>query len=58
MMLYVLTLIDETVLYTIDNGGVLILSVAYSFLLFHEKLSKTQFLGIALAAVSIVMLSV
>ncbi|MBR3503172.1 MAG: EamA family transporter [Clostridia bacterium] len=57
MMLYVLTLIDETVLYTIDNGGVLILSVLYSRLLFHEKLSRTQLLGIALAVASIVMLS-
>lgn len=57
MMLYVLTLIDETVLYTIDNGGVLILSVLYSRLLFHEKLSRIQLAGIALAVVSIVMLS-
>ncbi|MBQ8953802.1 MAG: DMT family transporter [Clostridia bacterium] len=58
MMLYVLTLVDETVLYTIDNGGVLILSVLYSFLFFHEKLSRVQLIGIALAAASIVMLSV
>ena len=58
MMLYMLTLVDETVLYTIDNGGVLILSVAYSFFLFHEKLTRTQFLGVALATASIVMLSV
>ena len=58
MMLYVLTLIDETVLYTIDNGGVLILSVLYSFILFREKLTKPQLAGVALAAVSIVMLSV
>ena len=58
MMLYVLTLIDETVLYTIDNGGVLILSVLYSRFLFHEKLDRTQLIGVALAAISIVMLSV
>ena len=57
MMLYVLTLIDETVLYTIENGGVLVLSVIYSRVLFHERLNRTQLAGIALAAISIIMLS-
>ena len=58
MMLYVLTLIDETVLYTIENGGGLILSIVYSRLLFHERLDKVQMAGVALALASIVMLSV
>lgn len=58
LVLYVLTLVDATVLYTIDNGGVLVLSVLYSRILFKEKLSPAQLTGIALAAVSIVMLSV
>lgn len=58
LMLYVLTLMDAAVLYTIDNGGVLILSVLYSFVLFKEKPSRIQALGIAMSAVSIVMLSV
>jgi len=57
LVLYVLTLVDATVLYTIDNGGVLVLSVLYSRILFKEKLSPAQVAGIALAAVSIVMLS-
>ena len=57
LVLYVLTLVDATVLYTIDNGGVLVLSVLYSRILFKEKLSPAQIAGIALAAVSIVMLS-
>lgn len=57
MVLYVLTLVDATVLYTIDNGGVLVLSVLYSRILFKEKLSPAQIAGIALATVSIVMLS-
>ena len=57
MMLYVLTLVDETIFYTIENGGVLILSVLYSVLLFHEKLARTQIVGIVLAGASIVMLS-
>ena len=58
LVLYVLTLVDATVLYTIDNGGVLVLSVLYSRILFKEKLSPAQIAGIALATVSIVMLSV
>jgi len=57
MVLYVLRFVDETVVYTIENGGVLALSVLYSRLLFHERLSKTQLAGIAVAVVSIVMLS-
>ena len=57
MMLYVLTLVDAAVLYTIDNGGVLVLSVLYSRILFKEKLAPAQIAGIVLAAASIVMLS-
>ena len=57
MVLYVLTLVDATVLYTIDNGGVLVLSVLYSRIFFKEKLSPAQIAGIVLATVSIVMLS-
>lgn len=58
LMLYVLTLVDASVLYTIDNGGVLLLSVIYSFVLFKERLTPAQMAGVALSALSIVMLSV
>ena len=58
MILYILTLVDQTVLYTIDNGGGVILSVVYSRLLFKEKLSVPQLIGAGMALVSIVMLSV
>ncbi len=57
LMLYLLTKVDETVLYTIENGAVLILSVLYSRFLFHERLNRVQLAGIALAVISIVMLS-
>lgn len=57
LLLYVLTLVDTTVLYTINNGGVLALSVVYSCVLFHEKLNPPQAAGIALSLASIVMLS-
>jgi len=57
MLVYILTLVDATILYTIDNGGVLMLSVIYSCILFKEKLSKMQLLGILMAIASIIMLS-
>lgn len=57
LMLYVLTLVDATVLYTIDNGGVLVLSVLYSRFLFKEKLSPAQIVAVVMATASIIMLS-
>lgn len=57
LMLYLLSLVDAPVLYTIDNGGVLVLSVLYSCILFKEKLSAVQTAGIVLSAASILMLS-
>jgi len=58
LLLHVLNLVESTILYTINNGGVLVLSVVYSCVLFREKLSKWQISGILLALLSIVMLSV
>ena len=57
LMLYLLTLVEAPVLYTIDNGGVLVLSVLYSCILFREKLNAAQLAGILLSAASIIMLS-
>ena len=58
LMLFLLTRVDATVLYTIDNGGVLVLSVLYSCVLFKEKLSLPQKIGIALSMASIIALSI
>ena len=57
LMLYLLTQVEAPILYTIDNGGVLVLSVLYSAILFHEKLNPPQTAGILLSAASIIMLS-
>jgi len=57
LMLYLLTQVEAPILYTIDNGGVLVLSVLYSAILFHEKLNAPQIAGILLSAASIIMLS-
>lgn len=57
MMLYMLTLVDATILFTVSNGGILVLSVLYSCILFKEKLSRNQLIGMLLSAVSMVALS-
>ena len=44
-------------LYTIDNGGVLVMSAICSCIFFKEKLHLNQIIGIILATVSIVMIS-
>ena len=58
MLLYLLGFMDSSVLYTIENGGVLVLSAIFSCILFKEKLRWEQILGILIATASIVMLSV
>ena len=58
MLMYLLGLMNASVLYTIDNGGVLVMSAICSCLFFKEKLHLNQIIGIVLATVSIVMLSV
>lgn len=47
-----------SVFYTVENGMVLVLTVAASAVLFKEKISKSAMLGIALAVASLAMLSV
>lgn len=46
-----------TILYTIDNGGVLVLSAIYSVVIFKEKIDVLKFMGIILAVLSIVALA-
>ena len=53
----VMPLADTATLFTVDNGGVLVLAALYSFLIFREKPHLTKLLGMVLAIVSIVILS-
>ena len=46
-----------TILYTIDNGGVLVLSAVYSVIFFKEKIDALKLFGIVLAVLSIVALA-
>lgn len=58
MTLFMLGRIDAAVFYSLINGGVLLLSVIYSRILFNERLSRAQLAGFALALGAMVMLSV
>lgn len=57
MVVLILPLVDASVFYTVDNGGVLMLSAIYSVLFFKEKPTVYNVIGILLAVASITMLS-
>ena len=57
LLMALLGQMDSSILYTIDNGGVLVLSALFSCLIFREKLRWEQWLGIGVATLSIVMIS-
>ena len=48
---------DTTILYTIDNASVLIMSVLISWIFFKEKLSKLNVLGITIMIVALVSMN-
>lgn len=53
LLLWLLPRMEASILYTIDNGGVLVLSICYSLILFGEKPKWEQLAGMGLALVSI-----
>ncbi len=53
----VLPRVNSVVLYTLENGGVLLLSCLYAVLLFKEKPVPRKVAGMAIAVISITMLS-
>lgn len=58
IMVYLLTAMGSaTVLYTINNGSVLMLGGLYSVLIFREKPTRSLWIGLLLAATGIVLLS-
>ncbi|MGN0779257.1 MAG: EamA family transporter [Aristaeellaceae bacterium] len=58
LLLYILTQMESSILYTIDSGAVLVLSMLYALVLFKEKPSKEQAVGMAAAVVSIVLMNI
>ncbi len=57
ILVLVIPMVNTAVLYTVENGGVLILAAVYSFIFFKEKPQLSTVLGIITAAVSITVLS-
>lgn len=58
LLLYILTLMSSSVLYTIDSGAVLVLSILYSLVLFKEKPTWEAVLGMVIAVASIVLINI
>ena len=58
LLLYILARMDSSILYTIDSGAVLVLSMLYSLLLFKERPKPEQVLGMVTAVVSIVLINI
>lgn len=53
-----MALFDSTVLFPIFNAGVVSIAALSDYLLFGEKLSRTNWIGIALALISIFLISI
>ena len=53
----VLPRVNSVVLYTLENGGVLLLSFLYAVLLFHEKPIPQKVVGVGIALISMTLLS-
>lgn len=56
LLVYVMRFVSVPVLYTVDNGGVLVMSVLYATFLFKEKLTPNKCAGLALALISLILL--
>ena len=57
LLVLVLPLVDTAVLYTVENGGVLVLAALYSVIFFREKLRPVKVAGILLAVAAITVMS-
>ena len=57
LLLLILPHTIDSIIYTIDNGGVLILSIIYSLVLFKERPKVEQWIGMAMAFVSLILIS-
>ena len=56
VLVLLLGYLDVAVLYTVDNGGVMMLSAIYSITLFKEKATPLKIIGIVIAVISLCVL--
>lgn len=57
LLVYILPFVDTAVLYTVKNGGLLVLAALYSVLFFREKLRPVKAAGMLLAVAAITVMS-
>lgn len=58
LLMYALSLVNVAVLYAMDNGGVLLVSVLWSVVILKEKLDRNKIIGLILATVAIFALGI
>ena len=58
LLMHCLSLINVVVLYSINNGGILIISVLWSVLLLKEKIGIKKIIGLVLAITAVFGLSI
>ena len=56
-LVYLLPLVNVTLLYTFDNAGVMMLSAIASMILFKEKLTKINLIGCAVMCLAMICMS-
>lgn len=58
ILVLVIPMVNTAVLFTVENGGVLLLASIYSFVFFKEKPQITTIIGMIISVVSITILSI
>ncbi len=58
LLVYILPLINATLLYTFDHAGVLLLSVLISHFFFRERLTRLNWVGCAVMCLALICMSV
>ena len=57
LLIHILPQMKSSILYIIDNGGVLVVSILYSLILFKESPKGEQVLGMCMAVTSIALIN-
>ncbi len=57
LQLYILSLMDSAIYYTISDGSVLVVSIIFSLILFKERPRWEQVIGMVMAVASIVLIN-
>lgn len=57
LIMYILSQLTSSIVFTINNGAILTLSILYSFVIFKERPSINQVVGMALSVCAIILFS-